>query len=231
VISLSPRTITSASKKALRKCVPDFLLKQRDIVLRLGSTPGRIYARLRVLDALGVRRSNRRLAPRSARSFIFVCFGNIMRSAMAEFLMRQALREAGLETQVRIVSAGLHASPGREAHPWAQEASADLGVALAEHRAKPLTQEMVNEADCIFAMDFQNKAELLALYPESQSKIYMLSAYADGPWQYREIPDPYMGDLETTRFCARQLQVCIRNLMLAIFPSSAYSAETELQKR
>jgi hypothetical protein len=27
------------------------------------------------------------------------------------------------------------------------------------------------------------------------------------------------------------LQVCIRNLMLAIFPSSAYSAETELQKR
>jgi protein-tyrosine phosphatase len=231
VISLSPRTIASASKNVLRKCVPDFLLKQRDIVLRLGPTPGRIYARLRLLDALGVRTSNRRLVPPSARSFIFVCFGNIMRSAMAEFLMRQALREAGPETQVRIMSAGLHASAGREAHPWAQEASADLGIALTEHRAKPLTQEMVNEADCIFAMDFQNKAELLALYPESESKIYMLSAYADGPWQYHEIPDPYLGDLETTRFCAQQLQICIRNLMLAISPSSAYSAETELQKR
>jgi protein-tyrosine-phosphatase len=179
---------------------------------------GRIYARLRLLDALGVRTSNRRLAPPSARSFIFVCFGNIMRSAMAEFLMRQALREAGLETQVRIMSAGLHPSAGREAHPWAQEASADLGLALAEHRAKPLTQEMVNQADWIFAMDFQNRAELLALYPESQRKIYMLSAYADGPGQYREIPDPYLGDLETTRFCARQWQVCIRNLMLSIFP-------------
>ena len=154
-----------------------------------------------------------------------------MRSAMAEFFMRQALREAGLEKQVRIVSAGLHASAGREAHPWAQEASADLGIALTEHRAKPLIREMVEEADCIFAMDFQNKAELLALYPESESRIYMLSAYADGPWQYREIPDPYLGDLETTRFCAQQLQICIRNLMLAIFPSSAYSAETELQKR
>ncbi|HXP39849.1 MAG TPA: hypothetical protein VN833_06235, partial [Candidatus Acidoferrales bacterium] len=149
MISLGRRTITLASKNVLRKCAPDFLLKQRDIVLRLGPTPGRIYARLRVLDALGVRTSNRRLAPPSARSFLFVCFGNIMRSAMAEFLMRQALREAGLETQVRIMSAGLHASAGREAHPWAQEASADLGVALAEHRAKPLAQEMVNQADCI----------------------------------------------------------------------------------
>ena len=41
----------------------------------------------------------------------------------------------------------------------------------------------------------------------------MLSAYAEGPWQYREIPDPYLGDLETTRFCARQLQTCVQNLL------------------
>jgi low molecular weight phosphotyrosine protein phosphatase len=81
-----------------------------------------------------------------------------MRSAMAEFLMRQALKEAGLEGQVRIMSAGLLASAGREAHPWAQEASADIGIALAEHRAKLLTREMMERADCIFAMDFQNKS-------------------------------------------------------------------------
>jgi len=154
-----------------------------------------------------------------------------MRSAMAGFLMRQALREAGLEKQVRIMSAGLHAIAGREAHVWAQEASADLGISLAEHRAKPLTREMVEQADCILAMDFQNKAELLTLYPESQGTIYMLSAYAEGPWQYREIPDPYLGDLETTRFCGRQLQTCIRNLMISTFPSSAYSMKQNVVGR
>ena len=217
------RTMTVASKDMLRKLIPDFLLKQRGIVLRLGPGVGRIYATLRLLDALGIRASNRRLVPTSARSFLFVCFGNIMRSAMAEFLMRQALKEAGLDEQVRIMSAGLHAIAGREAHLWAQEASADLGISMAAHRAKPLTREMVEQADCILAMDFQNKAELLALYPESQGKIYMLSAYAERPWQYREIPDPYLGDLETTRFCGRQLQTCIHNLMLSTFPSSAYS--------
>lgn len=210
------------SKDVLRKFVPTFLLKQRDIIVRLGPA-GRAYAGLRLRDAVGIRTSNRRLVPTSSRSFLFVCFGNIMRSAMAEFLMKQALREAGLEGQVRIMSAGLHASAGREAHPWAQEASADIGIALAEHRAKLLTREMMERADCIFAMDFQNKAELLTLCPEMQDKIYMLSAYAKGAWKYREIPDPYLGDLETTRFCARQLQTCIRNLMVSIFPTSVRS--------
>jgi len=143
-----------------------------------------------------------------------------MRSAMAEFFMRQALREAGIEKQVRIMSAGLHAIDGREAHPWAQESSADLGFALDGHRAKRLTQEMMQHADCGLAMDFQNKAELLTLYPQSRNNIYMLSAYAEGPWKYREIPDPYVGDLETTQLCARQLQICVRNLIISIFPTS-----------
>jgi len=143
-----------------------------------------------------------------------------MRSAMAEFLMKRALAGARLEGQVRIMSAGLHTNPGREAHFWAQEASAELGISLAEHRAKPLTGEMVDEADCLLAMDLQNKAELLTLYPDAQEKVYMLSAYAEGPWQYREIHDPYLGDLETTRFCCRQLQTCIRNLTASLFPAS-----------
>jgi len=217
------RSITTASKDALRKFIPNFLLQQRSIVLRLGAKAGKIYASLRLLDVLGVRAANQRLVPPSARSFLFVCFGNIMRSAMAEALMRKALTEAGLAQQVRLQSAGLHAIAGSKAHPWAQEASADLGISLAEHRSKLLSREMMEQADCVLAMDFQNKAELLTLYPQSQEKIFMLSAYAEGPWKYREIPDPYLGDLETTRFCSRQLQTCVRNLMASIIPSSANS--------
>lgn len=218
------RTITTASKHLLRRFVPDFLLQGRNIIFQLGPAAGRIYARLRLLDGLGIRGTNQRLAPTSARSFLFVCFGNIMRSAMAEFLMRQALSEAELG-RVQIVSAGLHATPGREAHPWAQQASLELGISLAEHRAKALTPEMVAQADCILTMDFRNKAELLAFYPEMREKICMLSAYAEGPQQNREITDPYLGNLETTRFCARQLQTCIRNLVISVFSSTADPAK------
>jgi protein-tyrosine-phosphatase len=214
-----PRTF----KDVVRKFIPRFFLQQRGIIRRLGPGAGRIYAGLRMRDVLGMRGENQRAVPPSARSFVFVCFGNIMRSAMAEFLMRKALKETAPQEieKIRIVSAGLHANPGHEAHPWMQEAAADLGISLGTHRAKPLTREMVDAADAVFAMDFQNKAELLTLYPESAHKVYMLSTYAEGAWKCREIPDPYLGDLEVTRYCARQLQTCVQNLLGATVFSSA----------
>jgi protein-tyrosine-phosphatase len=86
---------------------------------------------------------------------------------------------------------------------------------------------MVERADCVLAMDFQNKAELLTLYPEAQEKIFLLSAYASGGWQYREIPDPYLGDLEATRFCGQQLRTCVQNLIASTILSSSSAASRE----
>ncbi len=226
-----PRSLKTVLKDFGRKILPSSLLQYRGIKLRLGPEAGRIYGDLWLRDRLGVRTANQSLVPPSARSFVFVCYGNIMRSAMAEFLMRQELNQADKEHQVHIVSAGLHASAGREAHPWAQQAGADLGISLANHRAKPLTREMVEQADCVLAMDFQNKAELLTLYPEAKEKIYMLSAYAEGPWQYREIPDPYLADLEGTRFCGRQLRTCVRNLIASTLLAAPDAKEQPVSSR
>jgi protein-tyrosine phosphatase/ribose 5-phosphate isomerase B len=176
---------------------------------------------------LGIRTSNQRVAQTDCKSFLFVCFGNIMRSAMAEALMRKAVSDSDIyQGAIRIVSAGLHATPGRETHPWAQQAAAELDVNLTEHRARLLTPEMVEQADCVLAMDFQNKAELLAMYPNVKNKICMMSAYAEGPWQNREIPDPYLTDLDGTRYCARQLQICVANLVKSTLRSSSTGGRT-----
>lgn len=216
-------------KDAARKFIPRFWLAQRGIIRRLGPGAGRIYAGLRVRDAMGMRGENQRRAPASTRSFLFVCFGNIMRSAMAESLMRKALSETPrtASPDVRIISAGLHAVPGRESHPWMQEAADGLGISLTSHRAKLLTRLMVDDADAVLAMDFQNKAELLTLYPDAAQKIYMLSAYAEGDWKDREIPDPYLGDLEATRYCAGQLEICIHNLLSATIFSTGKETATK----
>jgi protein arginine phosphatase len=224
--------LSSWPKRVLRGIIPGFLRKQRSIVLRLGPKAGRTYATLCLRDVLGVRTENGRVALPTARSFLFVCFGNIMRSAMAAFMMRKALAEHGgvHSEQVLIMSAGVHATAGREAHEWAQQAADELGVSLAQHRAKPVTREMIEAAHCVLAMDFQNKAELLALYPEAENKIFMLSAYAENEWRYREIPDPYLGDLEATRYCARQLQICVRNLIAATILSRDGTDKPVLQR-
>lgn len=160
----------------------------------------------------GLQSQNARRVPVDAKSLVFVCFGNIMRSAMAEALLVRALQETG-RTDIHVTSAGLHAGNGAEAHPWAQLAAAAEGISLSGHRAQLLRREMVEHADAILAMDFQNKAELLALYPDATDRIFMLSAYADPPWKNREIPDPYFGDEAKTRSCCRALEVCVRRLL------------------
>lgn len=204
-----------AVKETLRKLVPPAILKERGTVLRLGPTAGPIYARLRLLDWIGLRSGNAALAKPGARSFLFVCFGNLMRSPMAEVMFRRSVAGASLP-RIQIASAGIHAIPGTPAHPWARSASAELGLPLDGHRARLLTGEMVSAADAIFAMDFQNKAELLAQYPDAKAKILMLSAYATGGQYCREIPDPYFGNLSTTQQCYGVLQKCVENLTGAL---------------
>ena len=194
----------------LRRWIPGSLLKERDTFLRLGPKAGAIYTWYRLLDRMGVKPQKRERIPPSTRSILFVCFGNIMRSPMAEAMFRQST--AGTHVLVSAVSAGLHAIPGSEAHPRALEASGEIGFSLLEHHAQVLTPEMVSQADVIFVMDFQNQAEVLALYPEARGKVLMLSAYADEADRWREIPDPYFGDLEATRRCYALLQTCIHNL-------------------
>jgi len=206
-------------KRALRPLLPKRLLAERAIFHRLGPKAGRTYLKLRILDAAGIDTSHRRKVPQGARSFLFVCFGNIMRSPMAEAMLQRALAERGLKG-MQVKSAGIHASPGTEAHPRARIAARELGLPLDDHRSKILIPAMVEEADAIFAMDFQNKAELLTSYPESKGKIFMLGAYIESRADHCEIPDPFFGDQDEARRCYGVLQTCIDHLTDSLWPSN-----------
>jgi len=143
---------------------------------------------------------------------------------MAEALFRKEIAPLADERPLRIASAGLHATPGTPAHPWALSSSAKLGVSLDQHHARLLTAAMVQKADAIFAMDFQNKAELLTLYPESKTKVFMLRACLHDSTQM-EIPDPYFGNVKTTLDCYRMLQACIQSLVHDLFPGSIVQSD------
>ncbi len=175
-----------------------------------------LYLKTRILSGVGLLASRNFRVPATARSFVFVCFGNIIRSPMCEALMNQAIaRIPG--AQVKITSAGLNAVAGRAAHPWAIATAPDFGVSLEDHRARLLTPEMVNQADVIFAMDYHNRVQLLSRHPQARARVFMLSAYGDEEHHSDEIPDPYYMGQEQTRYCYRVLQTCIRNLVCS-FP-------------
>ena len=219
--------LVADGKWLMRKLIPRSLLHDRGVYYRLGPQAGPIYARLRAADTMGIALENRRTVPAGARSFVFVCHGNIMRSPMAERMLKRVLIEHGQEG-IEVCSAGMHASPGREAHPLAQTVARELGLPLDHHRAQLMTAEIVENTDAIFAMDFQNKAELLARFPQAERKIFMLSAYAEGSRRYREIDDPYFGDEEEVRRCYALLRTCVHNLVKSLWPvdrmAAAYGA-------
>ena len=204
----------SVLKRILGPLVPRRLIEERDIFLRLGQA-GRTYAKLRLLDIMGLRHSNRRSVAPGVRSFLFVCYGNIMRSPMAELMVKRALLESRQEG-ITVLSAGIHATPGTEAHPRARLAAQEFGLPLDQHRSKLLTGEMVANADVVFAMDFENQAELLTQFPQARDKIFLLSDYAEGEQRGRAIPDPYFGDQDETSRCYAVLQICANNLVKSI---------------
>jgi protein-tyrosine phosphatase len=106
----------------------------------------------------------------------------------------------------------LHALPGHEAHAWAIAVSQELALPLDQHRAQLLTPELISSSDAIFAMDFENLAELETLHPAAKHKIFLLGSYAEAKERNHEIPDPYFGDIDATRRCYSVLSKCIDNL-------------------
>ena len=194
----------------LRKLFPR-LRRDLDNVRKYKGRERSLYLSLRVHNLLSVARERRRRVPPNARSFVFVCHGNIMRSAFCAGLFQREVLAAG-EDEFEVASAGLHASPGKPADPRAINAAREFGISLDAHRAQLLTREMVTHADAIFAMDWQNLVELLMRYPNQREKILMMACYAHPSYRRVEIDDPYTGNLEDTVDCYRLLSTCIGNL-------------------
>lgn len=129
--------------------------------------------------------------PGAIGSVLFVCHGNIMRSAAAAQLLRDMLAASGPEG-IRVASAGTATLAGRRADTRVQEAAHTLGTSLAAHRSRRLTAALVNDADIIFAMDDLNVVNIAAAFPTSRHKIMLLGGMTpSGTWAPAEIADPY----------------------------------------
>ena len=197
-------------KETARRLLPDQVAREVERYRAYPRNERPLYLQVRISSALGLPKP--KLLPVSpAQLFVFVCFGNIMRSPMCEALMH---RECwGYSLAPEVASAGLNAVQGRLVHPWAITAASEFGIALEAHRARVLTPALVEQATVIFTMDFQNQVQLLFRYPQAKNKAFLLSAYAEEGSGLAEIPDPYYQDQEATRRCYQTLATCIRNLV------------------
>jgi protein-tyrosine phosphatase len=129
---------------------------------------------------------------------IFVCFGNICRSPMAEAIFEHLLKEADLSDQIQIDSAGTSAvNTGQPAHRGTQDILLRHGIVY-EGSSRKVTLTDLHQADYVVAMDADNVFNLQAMLPNSalDGKIHLLLDFAPLV-PSREVPDPiYDGRFE-----------------------------------
>ncbi|MFZ0591025.1 MAG: ATP-grasp domain-containing protein [Bryobacteraceae bacterium] len=174
--------------------------------------------RLRTLSAMGLSRHRRLSNPDALRSVLFVCEGNIIRSPMAEALLREYLKGRDGQLRVAVWSAGLAPELKVRADERARTVAPEFGVSLDDHRPQGLTREQIERADAIFIMDHFNQARMLVSHPEAASKTFFLGVYSQREHVSGkiEIADPFDGSLDDVRQCYRGLEVCVRQLAVAL---------------
>ncbi len=202
-------------RKVARRLLPAAVLQEARRFRALDTKERSAYLKLRISNGFGGKGHKTSAPPKTAHRFLFVCFGNIMRSPICEVLMNREMLGIG-GAEFIATSAGLNAIPGTAAHPWAIAAAKEFGVSLQDHRAQLVTRAVIDQADAIFAMDYQNRVQLLARWPDAGNKVFMLAAYAGPKYQSMEIPDPYCLGQQEARLCFETLDTCIRNLVLSL---------------
>lgn len=135
----------------------------------------------------------------SAMRVLFVCHGNICRSAMAEFILKALVKARGLDNQFYIESAAVSAEEiGNPIYPPAKRCLTQHGVWFdPSKRARQVSRADYDRFDRIICMDASNLRLIRRFIPEDpDGKIHLMMSYTGVG---RDVADPwYTGDFETT---------------------------------
>ena len=123
---------------------------------------------------------------------LFVCHGNICRSPMADYVMKDLVKKAGLDKGFMIASAATHYDElGSPVYPPARRELAMYGITCEGHAARQVTMADYHHYDRIYYMDASNKRWLDRMLPRDPDKIRPLLS--------RDVADPwYTGDFAQT---------------------------------
>lgn len=133
------------------------------------------------------------------KKIVFVCHGNICRSPMAEYIMKDLVRKAGRDSEFRITSAAVTTEElGNDIYPPAKRKLTEHGVSFGIHSAHKITDSEASDNDLIIVMDTSNLRRIEnILSPENYKKVHLMLEYSNRPGE--SVADPwYTGDFEIT---------------------------------
>ena len=118
------------------------------------------------------------------KKVLFLCHGNICRSPMGEFVMKDLVKKAGREKEFIIASAAVSREEiGNPVYPPARRELQKHGIRCDGHAARQITQADLENFDRIYYMDASNARWLARMLPKDPEKIRpLLNHDVADPW-------------------------------------------------
>lgn len=138
-------------------------------------------------------------------NILCVCTGNICRSPMLTYLLRDALAKEGISCTVE--GAGTATMDGVPPSGHAVTAMSEIGMDITEHRSRQLTPAIADSTDVFVALSVEHGVTLAFQYGVDPEKIIVPG---------NGVPDPYGRDLQTYRECRDELVAAIPQLVADI---------------
>ena len=129
---------------------------------------------------------------------LFVCHGNICRSPMAEFIMKDMVKRAGLERRFEIASAATsYEEIGNPVYPPAKRELAKHGIGCAGHAARHMEREDYAHYDYLVGMEPVNLRNMRRICGDCSARMCLLLSFTgreaaiDDPWYTGRFAEVY----------------------------------------
>ena len=146
---------------------------------------------------------------------MFICTGNICRSAMAEAMLKKMLKDKNIEN-IEVCSSGIYADTGdiptENAIEVVQE---NYNIDLSHHRATNIKESQIEKMDLILCATLSHKMAVVQFYPELKDKVFTMKEYAGLTFEGMnfDISDPWGYDKRVYENCAKEIQECLEKIV------------------
>lgn len=158
------------------------------------------------------------MEPVTSRTYrvMIVCTGNICRSPMAQIVLHERLRDAGLDDRVVVDSTGVSdEEAGNPVDPRARQMLSAHGYPAGDgHRARQVRADLLAERDLVLAMTTRHARALRTVADGTDVDIRMYRSFdpaapdvpAGGSESVLDVEDPWYGDLDGFETCLAQVE-------------------------